>query len=101
MSTATKLIAQVTRDAMKTGVDYASHQSDRWLFLATITFIILSAILVIRYLVKTNESLVSIIVKIAENSNEASKTMAVALDRNTEALNNCGDELRICRNERR
>ncbi len=101
MSTQTKLIAQVTGDAMKTGVDYASRQSDRWLFLAAISLIIVGAVFVIRYLVNKNESLVSILAKIAENSNEASKTMAVALDRNTEALNNCGDELRLCRDDRR
>ncbi len=108
MTTGTKLIAQVTGEAMKTGVDYASRQSDRWLFLAAITLIIVGAVFVIRYLVNKNEALGAILVKIAEKSNEiaeksneASNTMAVAIDRNTEALNNCGDELRLCRDDRR
>jgi hypothetical protein len=86
-------------------VDHAAGMNDRWLFLAAFCLLILGCGLVIYWLVKQLQGLIAdhkalqkthhdSFTQIVTTQNETSLKLAVCIDRNTEALQDCAFELR-------
>jgi type VI protein secretion system component VasK len=86
-------------------VDHAAGMNDRWLFLAAFCLLLLLCGTVIYWLVKQLQAIiadhkelhqahVASLTQIIATQNDTTLKLAVCLDRNTEALQNCGEELR-------
>ena len=94
------------------GVDHASAKDDRWLFIASLVVVAMFGIWVVRYFVKQHERLLedhkeardsyqeSLRGVVAEQSSANAK-LIVCLDNNTKVLEECRDELRLVRMERK
>ena len=94
------------------GVDYASGMDDRWLFVASLVVFGVFAASVMRYFVRQHERLIadhkeardsyqeSLRVVVAEQS-AANAKLIVCLDNNTKVLQECRDEMRLVRMERK
>src|SRR5512135_3319958 len=91
-------------DFIKT-VDHAAGMDDRWLFLAAFCLLLLLCGLVIRWLVKQLQAVIAdhktlheshneSLAKIINTQNETALKLAVCLDRNTAALQECSQELK-------
>ena len=90
------------------GVDHAAAQNDRWLFIATLVLLGLFGVWVVRYFVRQHERLLehhtqsrecyqeSLRGVVAEQSATNAK-LVICLDNNTQALEECRDELRLVR----
>ena len=93
-------------------VDHAAGMNDRWLFVASLVVFGVFAVLVMRYFVRQHERLLedhkqardsyqeSLRVVVAEQSSANAK-LIVCLDNNTKVLEECRDELRLSRMERK
>jgi len=93
-------------------VDHAAAMNDRWLFIASLVVFGVFAGLVMRYFVKQHEGLIedhrqardtyqeSLRGVVAEQS-AANAKLIVCLDNNTKVLEECRDELRLVRMERK
>ena len=86
-------------------VDHAAGMNDRWLFLAAFLLLLLGGGIVIYWLVRQlqgvlanhealRESHHAALAQIIEKQNEMSLKLAVCIDHNTAALNECAFELR-------
>jgi hypothetical protein len=86
-------------------VDHAAGMNDRWLFLAAFCLLLCGCGLVIYWLVKQLQSVISdhrqlrdthheALAQIIANQNETALKLAVCIDRNTAALQECAFELR-------
>jgi hypothetical protein len=86
-------------------VDHAAAMNDRWLFLAAFCLLLLVCALVIYWLVKHLQTVVSqnksvsdahtaALEKIIATQNEMAIKLAVCIDRNSAALQECSYELR-------
>jgi hypothetical protein len=86
-------------------VDHASRMNDRWLFLAAFCLLIVGCGLVIYWLVKQLQALIAdhkalqarhhdSLAEIVITQNETTLKLAVCIDRNTTALQECAFELR-------
>ena len=86
-------------------VDHAAGMNDRWLFLAAFCLLLLLCGAVIYWLVRQLQSLIvdhkelrrehhTALESIINTQNETSLKLAVCLDRNTAALQECAFELR-------
>jgi type VI protein secretion system component VasK len=86
-------------------VDHAAGMNDRWLFLAAFCLLLLLCSLVIYWLVRQLQSVIAdhkelrnehhaALTQIIEKQNETAMKLAVCLDRNTAALQECSFELR-------
>ena len=86
-------------------VDHAAGMNDRWLFLAAFCLLLLLCGAVIYWLVRQLQAVIadhkelrrehhSALEKIINNQNETALKLAVCLDRNTAALQECSFELR-------
>lgn len=94
------------------GVDRAAGMNDRWLFVASLMVFGVFAASVMRYFVRQHERLIadhkeardsyqeSLRVVVAEQS-AANAKLIVCLDNNTKVLEECRDELRSVRMERK
>ncbi len=94
------------------GVDHAAAMNDRWLFVASLVVFGLFAWIVMRYFVLQHERLIedhrqardsyqeSLRGVVAEQS-AANAKLIVCLDNNTKVLEECRDELRLVRMERK
>ena len=94
------------------GVDHAAAKDDRWLFIASLVLLGLFGVWVVRYFVKQHEQLLadhkqsrecyqeSLRGVVAEQSATNAK-LIVCLDNNTKVLEECRDELRLVRMERK
>ena len=94
------------------GVDHAAGMDDRWLFVASLVVFGVFAALVMRYFVGQHERLLadhkqardsyqeSLRGVVAEQSGANAK-LIVCLDNNTKVLEECRDELRSVRMERK
>ena len=91
-------------DFMK-AVDHANRMDDRWLFLAAFCLLLLVCGVVIYWLVKQLQTVISdhkalrdehhaALTQIIEKQNETTLKLAVCIDRNSEALRECAYELR-------
>jgi hypothetical protein len=96
-----------TTDFMK-AVDHAAGMNDRWLFLAAFCLLLLLCGLVIYWLVKQLQSIIAdhkslqgehseALSKIINTQNDTALKLAVCIDRNTAALQECSQELRRIR----
>ena len=93
-------------------VDHAAGMDDRWLFIASLVVFGVFAALVMRYFVGQHERLIedhkqardsyqeSLRNVVAEQSGANAK-LIVCLDNNTKILEECRDELRLVRMERK
>ena len=93
-------------------VDHAAGMDDRWLFIASLVVFGVFASLVMRYFVGQHERLIedhkqardsyqeSLRVVVAEQSSANAK-LIICLDNNTKVLEQCRDELRLSRMERK
>jgi hypothetical protein len=92
-------------------VDHATAMDDRWLFLAAFCLLLLGCGAVIYWLVKRLESVIadhkqvrdahqSTLTQIIATQNETALKLAVCIDRNTAALQECREELRRFRDVR-
>ena len=93
-------------------VDHAAGMDDRWLFIASLVVFGVCAALVMRYFVGQHERLIedhkqardsyqeSLRNVVAEQSGANAK-LIVCLDNNTKVLEECRDELRLSRMERK
>jgi hypothetical protein len=93
-------------------VDHAAGMDDRWLFIASLVVFGVFAALVMRYFVGQHERLIedhkqardsyqeSLRNVVAEQSGANAK-LIVCLDNNTRVLEQCRDELRLSRMERK
>ena len=93
-------------------VDHAAAMDDRWLFLASLVAFGVFAAFVMRYFVRQHERLIedhkqardayqqSLRGVVAEQS-AANAKLIVCLDNNTKVLEQCRDELRLVRTERK
>ncbi len=94
------------------GVDHAASMDDRWLFVASLVVFGVFAASVMRYFVRQHERLIedhkeardsyqeSLRGVVAEQS-AANAKLIVCLDNNTKVLEECRDELRSVRMERK
>jgi hypothetical protein len=94
------------------GVDHAATMNDRWLFVASLVVFGVFAAYAMRYFVRQHERLIddskqardsyqeSLRGIVAEQS-AANAKLIVCLDNNTKVLEECRDELRSVRMERR
>ena len=94
------------------GVDHAAAMNDRWLFVASLVVFGVFAWMVMRYFVLQHERLIedhkqarntyqeSLRGVVAEQS-AANAKLIVCLDNNTKVLEECRDELRLVRMERK
>ncbi len=94
------------------GVDHAAAMNDRWLFVASLVVFGVFAGFVMRYFVRQHERLIedhkqardtyqeSLRGVVAEQS-AANAKLIVCLDNNTKVLEECRDELRSVRMERK
>lgn len=89
-------------------VDHAAAMNDRWLFLAAFCLLLLGCGAVIYWLVKRLEGVIAdhkqardahqtALTQIIATQNETALKLAVCIDRNTAALEDCTLELRRCR----
>jgi predicted PurR-regulated permease PerM len=89
-------------------VDHAASMNDRWLFLAAFCLLLVLCGVVIRWLVQQLQSVIadhkqlreehhSALAQIINNQNETALKLAVCIDRNTAALQDCTQELRRIR----
>ena len=93
-------------------VDHAAAMNDRWLFIASLALLGTFGVWVVRYFVKQHERLIedhkqardsyqeSLRGVVAEQS-AANAKLIVCLDNNTKVLEECRDELRLVRMERK
>lgn len=88
-----------------TTVDHAALMNDRWLFLAAFCLLLLLCGLIIHWLVRQLQSIIAdhhelrrehqaALEQIIGTQNETTLKLAVCLDRNTAALQECAFELR-------
>ncbi len=94
------------------GVDHAAAMNDRWLFVASLVVFGVFATFVMKYFVRQHERLIedhkqardsyqeSLRGVVAEQS-AANAKLIVCLDNNTRVLEECRDELRLVRMERK
>jgi hypothetical protein len=86
-------------------VDHAAGMNDRWLFLAAFCLLLVGCGIVIYWLVRQLQSVIAdhrqlrethhaALAQIIEKQNETSLKLAVCLDRNSSALQECTFELR-------
>ena len=86
-------------------VDHAAGMNDRWLFLAAFLLLLVGGGIVIYWLVSQLQSVLAdhkelreahhqALAQIIEKQNETSLKLAVCIDHNTAALNDCAFELR-------
>ncbi len=86
-------------------VDHAAGMNDRWLFLAAFCLLLVGCGAVIYWLVKQLQSIIAdhrqlreahheALAQIIEKQNETALKLAVCIDRNTVALQECAFELR-------
>lgn len=91
-------------------VDHAAAMDDRWLFLAVLCLLLLGCGAVIYWLVRQLQAVLAshkaardahqvTLTQIIATQNETSLKLAVCLDRNTAALEDCTHELRRCREQ--
>ena len=92
--------------------DHSAAQSDRWLFIATLIVLGVFAWLVMKSFVRQHERLIedhkkarnsyqnSLRKMVAEQS-AANQKLIACLDNNSRVLQECGDELRLNREERK
>lgn len=89
-------------------VDHAAGMDDRWLFLAAFCLLLVLCGLVIRWLVGQLQAVIadhkhlrdehhSALAQIIATQNDTALKLAVCLDRNTAALQDCAQELRRVR----
>jgi hypothetical protein len=89
-------------------VDHAADMNDRWLFLAAFCLLIVGCGLVIRWLVKQLNAVIAdhkqlreehhgALAQIVNTQNDTALKLAVCIDRNTAALQDCSQELRRIR----
>lgn len=89
-------------------VDHAAAMNDRWLFLAALCLLLLGCGAVIYWLVRQLQSVLAghklardthqaALTQIIATQNETALKLAVCLDRNTAAMEDCVMELRRCR----
>ena len=89
-------------------MDHAAEMDDRWLFLAAFCLLLLLCGVVIYWLVKQLQAVIAdhkvlhgihneSLSKIIETQNETALKLAVCIDRNTAALQECSMELRRIR----
>ena len=93
-------------------VDHAASMNDRWMFVASLVAFGVFAAFVIRYFVRQHEQLIvdhkqarntyqeSLRSMVAEQS-AANQKLIACLESNTRVLEECRDELRFCRMERK
>jgi ABC-type nickel/cobalt efflux system permease component RcnA len=93
-------------------VDHAAAMNDRWLFIASLVVVGIFGAWVVRYFVRQHERLIedhkqardcyqeSLRGVVAEQS-AANAKLIVCLDNNTKVLEECRDELRLVRMERK
>jgi hypothetical protein len=90
----------------------AARQNDRWLFIASLIVLGCFAIATMRYFVRQHERLItdhrqartdyqSSLRGIVADQSAANAKLMVCLDNNSRVLEECRDELRTCREERR
>jgi hypothetical protein len=96
-----------TTDFIK-AVDHAAGMNDRWLFLAAFCLLLLLCGLVIYWLVKQLQAIIAdhkslqgehseALSQIINTQNDTALKLAVCIDRNTAALQECSQELRRIR----
>ena len=91
-----------------TAVDHAAGMNDRWLFLAAFCLLLVLCSVVIYWLVKQLQAVITdhiqlrdehhgALTQIINTQNETALKLAVCIDRNTAALQECTQELRRVR----
>lgn len=86
-------------------VDHAAAMNDRWLFLAAFCLLLIGGGVVIYWLVRQLQSVIAdhkelreahhrALADIIQNQSETALKLAVCIDHNTAALNECAFELR-------
>ena len=89
-------------------VDHAAAMNDRWLFLAAFCLLLILCGIVIYWLVKQLQAVIAdhiqlrdehhgALTQIINTQNETALKLAVCIDRNTAALQECALELRLIR----
>ena len=98
-------MTNMTPNEFLKAVDHAASMNDRWLFLAAFCLLLLGGGIVIYWLVRQlqvvladhkelRESHHAALAQIIEKQSETSLKLAVCIDHNTAALNECAFELR-------
>ena len=88
-----------------TAVDHAAGMNDRWLFLAAFCLLLIGCGVVIYWLVRQLQAVIedhkelrnehhAALAQIIDKQNETALKLAVCIDHNTAALNDCAYELR-------
>ena len=92
-------------------VDHAAAMNDRWLFLAVLCLLLLGCGAVIYWLVRQLQAVLAshkaardahqvTLMQIIATQNETALKLAVCIDRNTAAMQECTDQLRRFRDRR-
>lgn len=95
----------INANELVTMVDHAAAMNDRWLFLAAFCLLLVGGGIVIYWLVRQLQTVIAdhkelrqahhtALAQIIEKQNETSLKLAICIDHNTAALNECAFELR-------
>ena len=95
----------MTPNEVISAVDHAAGMNDRWLFLAAFCLLLIGGGVVIYWLVRQLQSVIedhkelrnehhAALAQIIDKQNETALKLAVCIDHNTAALNDCAFELR-------
>ena len=93
-------------------VDYAAAKNDRWLFIAALVVLGVFVWFVLRSFMRQHERLISDHKKarnayqnslrnLVSEQSAANQKLIACVDNNTKVLQDCRDELRLCREERK
>lgn len=86
---------------LKTVVDHAAQQNDRWLFLALLALIILFAVFIWRWIVSDREKLANRLTDITDQHIDTMKNLTQVVTNNTNALYEVKEAVAWCRQSRR
>ena len=81
-------------------IDHAAEQNFQWLFIAALVLGLVFAWLVIKWLVGRTEAQNRSLEEIAKNQNDTNQKLAVVIAQNSDALNDCTTEIKLCRETR-
>ncbi len=95
----------MTPNEVINAVDHAAGMNDRWLFLAAFCLLLIGGGVVIYWLVRQLQSVIedhkelrnehhAALAQIIDKQNETALKLAICIDHNTAALNDCAFELR-------
>jgi hypothetical protein len=107
-----KPVTEIANTDLLRLIDYAADKNDRWLFIAALIVLGVFVWFVLRSFMRQHERLISdhrkarndyqtSLRKLVGEQSAANQKLIACLDNNSKVLQECRDELRLCREERK